>query len=188
MIVGIDPQPRLLAFHVRNSLNITLAWFKHYLQKKSRFNNAQEWQEYLYDQCIMVLKEKIPQVCHTQQLPSLVVCEQQKGRVNSIIEQSILAACRSLGIKLLILHPTSWKKATGVPCLKDYRKNKQVVEQMVGPKLQQWFKDNNINKDKEDEDKNRLHDLCDAEKISEAGLLITSKEQSSNRKCQNKSQ
>ena len=69
----------------------------------------------------------------------------------------------------------SWKRATGVPCLKDYRKNKKVVEDMVGPKLAEWLQHQPEETENADD---RIHDLCDAEKISEAGLVLMTSKQS----------
>lgn len=166
VIVGIDPQPRLLAVHVRckdqNGHLNTFDWFKHYLQKKSRFDNAQAWQEYIYQESYKVLNEvKMNVSAKLKKVPTLVVVEQQKGRVNSIVEQSLLVACKVLLLPCLILHPTTWKKRSNVPCMHDHRKNKLAVEELVLPYLFEYRKSNV----KEDRD----HDLCDAFKISEAG-------------------
>ncbi len=166
VIVGIDPQPRLLAVHVRcknfnGELN-TFDWFKHYLQKKSRFDNAQAWQEYIYHECYTILKQvKLNVSIKLKSPPTLVVIEQQKGRVNSIVEQSLLVSCKVLDLPCLILHPTTWKKRANVPCMHDHKRNKQVVEEMVMPYLYR-YRNSNV---KEDRD----HDMCDAFKISEAG-------------------
>ncbi len=166
VIVGIDPQPRLLAVHVRckdcNGNLDTFDWFKLYLQKKCRFENAQAWQEYIYQESHKMLSEVKMNVMAKLKKPlTLVVVEQQKGRVNSIVEQSLLVACKVLALPCLILHPTTWKKRTNVPCMQDHRKNKLAVEQLVLPTLFEYRKSNV----KEDRD----HDLCDAFKLSEAG-------------------
>ncbi len=164
VIVGIDPQPRLLAVHVRvkdGNLD-TFNWFKHYLQKKSRFDNAQAWQEYIYQESYSVLKQvKMDVTAKLKRPMSLVVVEQQKGRVNSIVEQSLLVACKVLELPCLILHPTTWKKRSNIPCMGDNKKNKLAVEKVVLPYLFR-YRNSEI---KEDRD----HDLCDAFKISEAG-------------------
>lgn len=173
IVLGIDPQPKFLSVHLRKESGEILDWFNHHLQKHSRFNNAQSWQEHVYDEVIIMLQRialTIQTKTKEKRFPDLISCEQQKGRVNSLIEQTILCVCKHLKIKCIIIHPVSWKKATGIPCLKNHYKNKQAVEEVVKPEYMAYMKDRNM-----DITETRLHDLFDAKKICEAGVIITSK-------------
>lgn len=191
-IVGIDPQPTLLAVHVRDNFDATIAWFKHYFQKKCRFDNAQKWQEHIYDETSNVLQQKIPLIIKAkfsylslqQCVPRYVAVEQQKGRVNSIIEQTVLCLCKHAKIEVLILHPMTWKKHTNIPKTGNNKKNKEAVEKIVKPKLQEYIQTSTDLHDTEqlnivdwDKTKERLHDLCDADKISEACRILTASKQ-----------
>ena len=160
IIVGIDPQPRVLAVHIREN-NKTLHWFEHVLIKKSKTERVQDWQEHVYNNC-EILWNKINKL--TSAKIDLVCIEQQKGRVNIILEQTLFIIFLQKKINVYIVHPTVWKKKTNVLCTKNHRKNKLEVVKIVGPKLEQYATDNNITFQK-----TSIHDLCDAEKISEAG-------------------
>jgi hypothetical protein len=144
IIVGLDPQPSLLAWHVRQdekTLSLDLYRFK----KKACFKNAQEWQEYIYTQCKYILK-----TLHEMYTLNHVIIEQQRGRVNSNIEMALLAVCIELQISRKIVHPTYWKKISNIKCQGSNYKNKMESVKALGFPLGEG----------------RVHDLADAYWIS----------------------
>jgi uncharacterized iron-regulated protein len=166
MILGIDPQRTLIATHLRGVDGKTADWRTFYLKKKSAFKGAQSWQTYIHEKCFEILEDYA-----TYHHIRLVVIEQQRGRINSIIEQSLLVCCMALELEASIMHPLKWKSLSGVSCKGSNKKNKDHVEQMVSSALEEYFSQKGEKLPK------RIHDLCDAYLLSEAGRI------ESNLKC-----
>lgn len=175
-MVGIDPQPTLFGVQCRNMNGERIAWFNVYLKKKQRFENSQQWEEYVYDETKKLITVTIPKLCTKPGMvevnPRFVTVEQQKGRVCSIMECTVLCVCKELGIDLWVANPMCWKRKTGVQCTKSHHKNKKVVEEMVTPELEKFVAEKYSKEEKDNFKKEkRKHDLCDADKITEAGMI-----------------
>lgn len=93
--------------------------------------------------------------------------EQQKGRVNTIIEQALLDTCLFLKIPVRILHPTTWKKQTQIPCMGSNKQNKEVCVQLTRKHMVEFFGESKV-QEMETTDEKRTHDYCDAFRIREA--------------------
>lgn len=159
IVFGIDPQPTLLS--VNGTMNEKIIYWKnHYLKKKNTFRNAHEWQEYIWTECYNVISSL------SRFKPDLIVVEQQRGRVNSIIEQSIIGCCLSKNIKVTTVHPLTWKKNSLVKHGKGNAKNK--FESLK--KLESL----NIEIPEEYKHLERKHDLADAYFIREYAESILS--------------
>jgi len=171
-IVGIDPQPTLFAVQCKTLDGIILAWFNIHLKKKARFDSAQLWQEYIYQESHALITKTIPTHCYAMlggyQKPDLVTIEQQKGRVCSIIETSLLNVCLQENIPAWIANAMCWKRKTNTPCTKYHYQNKKVVEKIVEPILNEYFTPEELEEIKKSK---RKHDLCDANQITDAGII-----------------
>jgi hypothetical protein len=180
--IGIDPQPTFLSINCTTDQNTlvpdtdpktyTVSWFNHYLKKKSAFGCAQAWQEHIFEECYKILHTVIPRQCEEKCYPNLydiklVSVEQQKGRVNTILEQTILCVCKQLALPALILHPLTWKKTVGLECGGGNKKNKELVVEMTHDTLVAFFGDYQAGGTKL-----RVHDLCDAYQIRRAGYTL----------------
>jgi hypothetical protein len=168
IVLGFDPQPGLLAYHVaeykyNNPLSEkTLIWQREILMKKACFDNAQQWQEYIWKICTGLF-DKIERELSMKSI-NLVAIEQQRGRVNSLIEQSLLGCCMIRNLPRVIFHPATWKNLTGIPSLGSNAENKKYVKQLFEKDLQKFkFTDK------------RTHDLCDAKLISKAAYIFSIK-------------
>jgi hypothetical protein len=151
-----------------NPKTYTIAWFNHYLKKKATFANAQGWQEHVYDECYNILGSVIPKQCQEKCHPNpftivLVSVEQQKGRVNSILEQTLLCCCKQLKLPIYTVHPVTWKKAVNLQCAGSNKKNKSLVVEFTKPAMEEYFG--------VQEETARIHDLCDAFQIRKAGYI-----------------
>lgn len=159
--IGIDPQPFMFAVHILSKDDSTKDWFQILLEKKSRMPDAQAWQSYIWQQSVKLI-EKCLVICNSAK--NMCICiEQQRGRVNSIIEQSLLAACILYNIRVKITHPQTWKKDfVEFKQCKNHRSNKQVAEDMVKSRLLNYCEIYKYQLPTS----NRIHDLCDAYLIS----------------------
>jgi hypothetical protein len=162
MILGIDPQPTVLGFHLRDAKGDTKDWKALFLKKKSSFKGAQAWQEYVYAIC----QDTIENYSVDHKI-SLVVIEQQRGRVNSIIEQSLLISCIAVGLPARTLHPVKWKKLVGLSLKGSNAKNKKESCDKIADQLKSHFMRTG------EMLPNRIHDLCDAFYISLAGYHLS---------------
>lgn len=204
-IIGIDPQPKLLAYcliffrqtekdsyhRVGNQLvNFEIVeWNNLYLRKKERFKTAFDWQLYILNECHLFSTKLIKKInTHFEGVhywtPAdklrgynvLFAVEQQRGRVNSIIEQSLLAAMsfedhsKSFYFNnksLYSLHPTTWKKAVKFQNQGTNKKNKDFSVTEISPCLTEYRSRVNISTKPGE----RIHDLCDAFLIAKGTLL-----------------
>lgn len=157
LYVGIDPQPFVIAVYAENQSQQHLMWVNHYLKKKVTFDNVQGWQEYIIRECnniIYNLKEKYPEYILD------VAVEQQRGRIKSIIEQSLLASCVNMGIKCTLISPRSWKKIIDFKSEPGNDNNKKTAFELNKKFIQTYYPQYMKLK--------RVHDLCDARLISKA--------------------
>lgn len=190
VFVGIDPQQKFLSVNVATEKGQVIAWWNHVLKRKqsSQFATAQEWQEYIYQECIQVLSVKISQKCRESGYPNIEIIqvgfEQQKGRVNTIIEQAILDACVALQIPRKILHPVTWKKQTDIPCMGSNKENKEACVQKTKQEMEAFFGAEKLSHIEKTEE-GRIHDYCDAFRIRQATQRIHNSKLSNNvKKCQ----
>jgi hypothetical protein len=158
IIVGIDPQPSLLAVHVREGFR-THQWFVINFRKKSSFNPVQKWQEYIATNCVDMIN-KLYKDFNDRKDKILVVIEQQRGRVNALIEHSLLMACMQLNISRLVVHPNTWKKSVKLNSGPGNKTNKQTSVQLVEKETGKSLGEG------------RVHDKADAYCISKCGLLL----------------
>lgn len=119
-VVGIDPQPSLLAVCVKHlNTGKRIAWFQVLLKRKDSFPKAGDWESYIVDQCIRTVSEietHIANVFLGVQNKMFYVdfaVEQQRGRVKTIPETCLATAARARGWTIRIPHPNTWKKGMG---------------------------------------------------------------------------
>lgn len=164
--VGIDPQQSLLAIHVNSDEEEDVFWYQHVFKKKasSSFKTAESWELYIGKEIEGVVEQldanirKLPGFSPASRIYSGV--EQQRGRVNSIIEAMLISCGQSKGWHMCIPHPLTWKKSVGMKCIPGNKSNKNESVNMVGPDLMAYLKKNNL------KNPGRIHDLCDAKCIS----------------------
>lgn len=171
-IVGVDPQPSLLAFHI--CLNEkTIQWFQVLLARKDSFQTAGEWEIYISDQSINSIQQ-VENYIKQNQPPSQpykveFFCEQQRGRVKTIPEACLVTAAKAKGWGVNIPHPATWKKGISFP-IKDNttgnKANKLVAVQLKEEELIEWCKNNNTKVPK------TTHHLCDAACITTYGHTL----------------
>lgn len=184
VFVGIDPQQKFISVNVTLEDGTILAWFNHVLKRKqsSQFATAQSWQEYIFRECHNLLQTVVyNQIKPYQNVTiSRVGIEQQKGRVNTIIEQTLLCVCLILKIPATVLHPVTWKKKTGIQCMGSNHANKKECVEKTRHILVGYFGEAKV-VEMENTDDKRIHDYCDAYRIGEAlriNLTYNSKQSS----------
>jgi hypothetical protein len=162
LIVGIDPQQDNISICVKykdSELPIPRGWTKVLLKQRSSFSIAETWQKYIIEQSNLIASElKNFKV-------DVVKIEQQRGRLNSIIEQSLLCSCLKEGLKVHTIHPRKWKMGLGFEPGSTNHFQKKHALKLVKPILDKYWSIYNIPPLPEDE---RLHDLCDAYLISKS--------------------
>jgi hypothetical protein len=165
--VGIDPQQSLLAINVNTDEEEDAFWFQHIFKKKnsSGFKTAEMWELYIAAEIETVITEldnKIRAHESFSEASSSIFCgvEQQRGRVNSLIEGILVSCGQRKGWIMSIPHPLTWKKSVGLKCLPGNKNNKNESTSMIGPDLMDYLKKNDLKKPA------RIHDLCDAKCIS----------------------
>lgn len=158
LYVGLDPQPALLACHAIDEKENIILWEPIYFAKKSSFKTVQDWQEYMVNTCHEFFNKL--QVSYSNNYEIVVGIEQQRGRVNSMIEQTLLMLCMILKMKRVVLHPRTWKSAILFKSGKGNYANKEAAirecNDIIEKKYPHFL------------EASRLHDLCDARLISRA--------------------
>jgi hypothetical protein len=172
-LVGIDPQTSLLAIDIRNDTYLSLRrvkWFQVLLRRKDSFQKAEDWQNYIVDQCLRVVDEieAIITTYHdTQRHYKNVVwkvlfgVEQQRGRVKTIPETCLVTAARAKGWTIRIPHPKTWKKVIefnkpNAPPIQGNKANKERAEELYGRELNAYCAKEKVIPPKV------IHHLCDA--------------------------
>ena len=173
LILGIDPQETLLGIHLCKNDGEPLEWFRLWFKKKTTFKHVQEWQEHIWKESYNTLKGLLTKYDRYPINSWLAGIEQQRGRVNSIVENTLLGLCMFLGMNRIILHPKTWKKKVGlISNSKSNYDHKKASEEMVKPLLISFcpnlFTQSNTTKEEK-----RIHDLCDARLISIAIINIS---------------
>lgn len=179
--IGIDPQQKFFSINIATHDGQTIAWFNHILKRKqsSQFATAQAWQEYICRECILVLEKTVHEKARLGGFQHITITkvgiEQQKGRVNTILEQALLDVCIFLKLPVQILHPTTWKNKTKIPCMGSNEKNKEVCVQLTRKYMVDFFGEKKVAEmeadAKKDKDK-RIHDYCDCYRIREATQIM----------------
>lgn len=184
IFVGIDPQPDNISFHVwytkekpKTILShmdlTTIDWCKVDLKKRTIFPRVIEWQKYIIQQCGDI-SNRISDLAvgvniMEREMNPKIYCaiEQQRGRVASIIEQSLIHAFKlnRYCVDVTTFHPVSWKKATGCACMGANKKNKKAALDLITPELLAYCIKLNVSYPS-----GRIHDFCDARIINEANL------------------
>ncbi len=166
--VGIDPQPTLLAVHVSSEEEDSLFWYQRILKKKvsSLFKTAEEWELYVSgetNQFVDKLDGEMRGHRSWMHGVSKIYCgvEQQRGRVDSILEAMLVSAGTAHGWIMSVPHPLTWKKSVGLTSQPGNKQNKRSSEALVADELKVFFQERNIKLPA------RIHDLCDAKLISE---------------------
>lgn len=164
IVMGIDPQPTLIAVCVLDQYDKIYWWENIYLLKRNNFSTAQLWQEYIFQSSRDIVEKG------KSLYPGLsVAVEQQRGRIKSIIEQGFLSACMELKIPRKILHPGTWKKACGFKSAKGNKNNKKLSEILGVKRLKDY------NPELLEKNKDRYHDLTDAYFIAKSYIVLVSK-------------
>ena len=162
VFVGIDPQPTLLGVCVLvYGDDLPLEWFIRPLTKKSYFKSSQSWQRYV----LTTTDEVLHKISLNYNILALGT-EQQQGRVNSIMENTILVSCFYRNIQCFIYHPKTWRKINGIKYAGSHYQNKKHVERLLAQLLQKYFA----------KAPDRVHDICDAYFLASAARMNTMKD------------
>lgn len=185
VLIGVDPQPSLIAYHVgiidENGNLKHMIWDMLFLRKKASFRKPYLWQNYLisvtqklfkYD-IVMATRRKLDFNGHIE---FNFAIESQRCRINSIVEQTMLSAAHNASISpldvitVVTIHPRSWKSKLGIQCQGSNYANKELIKRKYGPILEEY---NEITKSGTYDNKAlRIHDLLDAYCINLAQVLI----------------
>lgn len=108
LIVGIDPQPTCIGYCVRGE-NFKPNYNCAYMKKKQSFKKSNLWQAYVFSFSSNFIDELIEGHQRYGVIETVVV-EQQRGRINSLIEATIYTLCKMKlpNAKILLVHPTTW--------------------------------------------------------------------------------
>jgi len=159
--IGIDPQPDNISYCVISDKNIPVLWTKHLLMLRCTFATANSWQRYIYLQCLRIGVD-IREYCKSYNYTIVIVgVEQQRGRVNSLIEQSLLNIFWSMGLEARSVHPRQWKKSCELSNIGDNKAHKVASTKMAMQELEEYWK-----RTQSPKVTGRLHDLADAYHIS----------------------
>jgi hypothetical protein len=174
-VVGIDPQRNLFAFYVGKRVPVTLAdgttkctlldieWYEHYLLRKDSYKVAENWEIYLIKECVECLKKVesfINMDASGKAYHVKLGVEQQRGRVNSILESSLATAAAALGWEITIPHPKKWKAAIHFKAEEPgNNSNKRKAEELEGSDLSEFHTKKKRKLPKV------VHHLCDARLI-----------------------
>jgi hypothetical protein len=169
IVVGIDPQPDNISTCCLDYKNQKiLMWWKYKLIMKETFNKAEEWQDYIV-KSVQIICDTIQKLQFTNKQNKhyqsvIVTIEQQRGRVNSIIEQTIFTMCRTLNYETHSFNPMKWKKIIQIECRRNNKLNKDYITKLITP-IYEDYEGHKIPA------KFRVHDLCDAFAISWATII-----------------
>lgn len=135
LILGIDPQPKLLALCLINEKLEVKEWYTIPFKKKNTLS-AQLWQEHVWGECFNAI-QSLKNVYNI----NLIAIEQQRGRVNSLIESALLGCSMYLQIKRIIYHPKTWKKLIQFKCDPGHKNNKIESVKLVEKKIKTYSED-----------------------------------------------
>jgi hypothetical protein len=164
--IGIDPQPSNISVCVLDEEANVLKWLAICLFKRTTFLTATDWQKYIIEQCQNIVYEDLKEYI-TEATNVSIGVEQQRGRINSIIEQTLLTIFfeKFKGSTIFSIHPKKWKRIISFNPVGNNtnRNHKQHSVNMVHTILLNYCKENDIVTPT-----GRIHDLCDAYLISKA--------------------
>lgn len=161
--IGIDPQPSLLAVHVRDIEDNDILWYQVILKRKDAFKNAEMWELYTAEQCrktIMDLNSTLSYIEISKKV--YLAIEQQRGRVKSIAEACLVTAAMEQEWEIVVPHPMTWKKTVGLKSEAGNKNNKLASTNLHKADLTTYCEKNGQKKLPL-----RIHDLCDAKCISQ---------------------
>jgi len=173
--VGIDPQPDNISIcaikHQVDHYNLkqlhyvsVIYWVKHKLKLKTTFNKAEDWQRYVINETRNVFDKLSKHISKYNYKTVFISVEQQRGRVNSLIEQTLFTVSMSHNYETHSTGPMLWKSLINMKRLGSNTNNKIEAKTLVLPIYEQWVQ---CKIDK----KFRVHDLCDAYLIAWALLI-----------------
>jgi hypothetical protein len=165
--IGIDPQPSLLAICCMDPKQEIMEWFDIRLHRKDTYKSAEDWGIYVAHQAKVVLADlkELIFTYHKQKFvtrnkmlrPTILLCiEQQRGRVNSLIEGYLVGVGVDLDMNILVPHPNKWKSKVGLVSEPGNKANKTASLKMYVDQYVKYC--DSIGK----RPGKRLHDLCDA--------------------------
>jgi hypothetical protein len=160
--IGIDPQQTLLGVTVLNSGGSMTQCFTYWFKKKTSFKTSGDWEVYICTECIGIaaaIKTKLGDEMEGNGV--YVAIEQQRSRVNSIIEAALTTAFLAEGCKVMVPHPRAWKAGINMKQGGSNKENKRHSEEKYGEKLRSFYKNNKVSLP------DRIHDLCDSMGIAE---------------------
>lgn len=158
LYVGIDPQEKLMGIHAIDGNDNIFIWEAFWFRKKTTYKQVQGWQEYIWTSVYNYLGEIKEKYKNTHQI--YVGIEQQRGRVASMIEQSLLCACMCHGLPRILMHPNTWKKTIDFCSEKGNAANKKRSIELCLPLIKLSYP--------HFLQMERMHDICDARLISRA--------------------
>jgi hypothetical protein len=176
-LVGIDPQTSLLAIDIKDDdRDRRVKWYQVLLRRKDSFQKAEDWQNYVVEQCIRTVNEieSIIQLYHrttytgrssTRPYRVFFAVEQQRGRVKTIPETCLVTAARMKKWTIRIPHPKTWKKTIdfnkpdpnqSVVPLQGNKANKVRAQELYEKELRAYCMKEKLTPPKV------IHHLCDA--------------------------
>ena len=114
--LGVDPQPTCLGICVKEyGKDEPIVWRVEYFKRKSLFKKSEDWQKYLHKKCKIILIQIIEHELGGSKDLVLVI-EQQRGRVNSLVENTLCCiGCDMVGMDgVRLVHPNTWRKTLPV--------------------------------------------------------------------------
>jgi hypothetical protein len=154
--IGLDPQPSLLAISVLNPSGVLIQCFAYWFKKKTSFKTAGDWEVYICGECNLVARSVVKNLKRDGAEKIVIAVEQQRSRINSIVESSVTTAFLALDCHLVVPHPQTWKKSIHMATTGNNADNKKMSEDVYGEIVRNFYKQNKMELPK------RIHDLCDS--------------------------
>ena len=164
--IGIDPQPDnisvcVLTFDSEYKSHV-LMWKKKILQRKDSFSKAALWQAYIVDESYSLFWDI--DTLRKSGYGINVCVEQQRGRVNSLMEQTLFTIGRMFKFNMSLINASQCKKLVNMGQAGNNYRNKLLVTNEISHIL---YKHDDKYKNKS----HRIHDLCDAYLIAWSLLI-----------------
>jgi hypothetical protein len=168
--VGVDPQQNNVSVCVLNDVGEPVYWQQVVMQLRKTFPSASDWQEMV----IRVVASLLRDVSFLGD-DTKVYVEQQRGRLNSIVEQTVLCTFKRLYDECKTVHPRKWRKSHGF-----FKRgvsnadNKKASKANVRDVLKAYG--NKCGGNVMEANSERIHDLCDAYLIARSLWLKSNEE------------
>jgi len=157
--LGIDPQPSAIAGCCVGDRNGRVVYLHMVRLAHKAQMSAQRWQEYVITEFEKFFDNVMAAAASSGATLAKVAVEQQRGRVNSMMEVSCVAICMQKRLWRLVVSPKTWKSWTDVPCTGDHNENKKESTRIALPFLISY--DPGVEKRH-----SPVHHLCDAYHIA----------------------